>query len=247
MMKPLRKLLCMLLTVLMLVPFGTMAMAADSEVYISSIYLVEDGVGREISYSEFMALEEQSRKYRSMERENQNETNSESDKEDPGISPNTLTFDKYVNNDDVEYTWYDYQNPIGVSAVVEGPMTIGVSEMETRTISATFTTSASLSASLKKEIAASASFSGSLSVSAAVSKTQTVSEEVPAGMYGRICFRPRYNHMEGIIEHWVTYETGVTGVMSTDFVESEIPVVVSSFADGIYYLATAQVPAALPD
>lgn len=245
MMKPLRKILCMLLTVLMLVPFGTMAMAADSEVYISNIYLVEDGVGREISYSEFMALEEQSRNYKSMER--QNETNSGSDKEEPGISPNTLTFDKYVNDDAAEYRWYDYQNPIGVSTVVEGPMTIGVSEMESRTISATFTTAASLSASLKKEIAASASFSGSLSISATTSKTQTVSEPVPAGMYGRICFRPRYNHMEGEIEHWVTYETGVTGVMSRDFVESEIPVKVGSFADGIYYLATSRTPSALPD
>lgn len=128
---------------------------------------------------------------------------------------------------------------------MEGPLTVNVSEVESKTISATFSIAVPLT--IKNKIVKSATFSGSLGISTTTSKSQSISGTVPAGMYGRICFRPRYNHMEGTLQHWITYETGFSGIVSQEHIESDIPIKVGKFADGIYYLAKAATASALPN
>ncbi len=247
-MKIFKKVGCLVFAVAMCMSMGVSALAADanpaeSQVYISNIYLVEDGIGREISYEEYAALEEQYAQHK--ESRISNDIVMPLAIKPPEVSPTYVTYDEYINDDSAEYDYYDFDNPIGVSSVLEGPLTVNVSEVESKTISATFSIAVPLT--IKNKIVKSATFSGSLGISTTTSKSQSISGTVPAGMYGRICFRPRYNHMEGTLQHWITYETGFSGIVSQEHIESDIPIKVGKFADGIYYLAKAATASALPN
>lgn len=214
-----KKFISLLLVFALCLSMGTVALAVDEEPVITKIYLVQGGVWEEITYEEYMILT------------NGDSVVSAINEQPPQITPFMHTWGNYLL--DSEYDYYASEEP--VSYIVYGGIS-GSSITKEDSFSITVSASFSLAASfdISRIVKAESSISGSLALEAISSLSTT--HNVTPGMYGRLYFRPHINRMIGTLETWVTYETGVSGMIDSQQLISDFPITVNGFADGIYFL-----------